>query len=413
MNEREMKECTPKELDRILQDFRESSESEFKASSQQFRDNVRQGGKVVDLYHALFYPNGLVWWNGYDTRHQSLGNPADYLILQDSSPEETQNFISTFLDQGVMMWGPAREDWPVTNPADYICWLHRNCENKKFTQKLEDAVVDLLEKELDRDYGLPGEGPKEVEKWRKTFNKVNGLFRIVLDRGNPENGFRQTAELLEEKARAGWMSAVPEIPDIPKYYGDFRDIYCDLLHALAAVQSNGDLDDFWTDQIRTAGSNTIALTAIVGYFKSQIQQKKEPPLREIMELAEQRISSLPDTDTGEFWRELEGHLSTRMYLYNRRIFNSDPDHVYPLGQLFFERETYAVHIIERITGQENAYTITIRTIKPRAEDMTSIIHYSPQIRAYVGPEGIRRRIEENFDNNSFREHLKKITPKNE
>jgi hypothetical protein len=161
-------------LELVIRDFKELNETFLKKEALASQD------KSIPTYMYNIVGNsklqvGVAWFYGEVGNHpvKSIASPYDYLKIKDD-PQGLEKFIINLLDQGRIYWGTSywNQDGQ-TNPADYIVWLHKKCENDNFVDMLEYTIVNLLVRELDKDFE-PLDYKSGMQKALEDFQRYDG-----------------------------------------------------------------------------------------------------------------------------------------------------------------------------------------------------------------------------------------------
>jgi hypothetical protein len=504
----EIVSLTPEETALILSDF-----ASVYAEREKIRDledslkdepdaRILLAGARVEL--GSVSDKEIVWWDGREGYEmKKIANPRQYVDMRDDFAK-TKEFIASSLDKGRLYYGTSywNQDGE-TNPAEYISWMYRYCGHAGFKMNVEQAVIDLLEEELGRqfdqydlekgmelaleerakyayvqagaddmfenedlrgavlrsqlDHNVPerelafrdyfvaelGEterpitreefvegfaGPKEeleksydtgkpakqykrihpketspefkkayeefmlerqarakaVESFQPQFDRLVGLLDIVMHVGTKDNGFVKSRDVLEEKAREGFMADAPNF----SYHFTGANVYNSLLLALSAVGDTS-LHDFWLERIE---KDPIAqIPARIHAYFSQYASKKERKAH-IPDVIARLQKRIPELDTSV-------RVSKGIFIDDENILENIVSqmtyHCYPRTFSFFDKKRGTFDVLLRKEISPQGYDFTLcrhtsegkRTIRARYDLATKSIDaaesVSSTIKAYL------------------------------
>ena len=189
--------------DKLLDIYRErNGEPQFKSGEGRSFWDMQFGSTKI-------YPGSIVWFGddyGRDYRTNQtnmVGTPADYVQIE-GDYEKIKGFVKGKLEEGKGSRQSGHDEVEV-DPANYIIWLYRRCQDAEFKKSLEKAVVELMEGEFSRQYArLDIESEvkklKEDEGWgpfrfHRNEDLQMTLFRLGLEypESDEDKKFREYA----------------------------------------------------------------------------------------------------------------------------------------------------------------------------------------------------------------------------
>ncbi len=175
---------------KALEDFQKVSKQAFDNFERRLEkrpfEESEEGGKQTRYWDdrlgdLVLYKEGLAWFGeGEGCDEKPIGKPEDYIGVRDDY-QKLKDFLANLLKRGRIYKGinGVGDTSGETNTADYVIWMYKYSQNEKFKRNVERAVVELLSKELAREFA-PLDIETELRKLEADyqppwFHPVGGL----------------------------------------------------------------------------------------------------------------------------------------------------------------------------------------------------------------------------------------------